>query len=141
MSPRIGIEGHGFPKFEREINNFTNDMIRGIKRVIAETAEMLVSQAKTLAPVDTGNLKNSIGARYFDDGLSAEVSVGADYALYIEFGTGIYALSGNGRKTPWVYFDKKRRQYVYTRGHAAQPFWAPSYVRAVRHFTNALNKI
>lgn len=39
------------------------------------------------APVDTGNLKRSIGLEIVDGGLSAEIGAMADYAPYVEWGT------------------------------------------------------
>ncbi|ABS23171.1 MULTISPECIES: hypothetical protein [Bacillus cereus group] len=38
-----------------------------------------------------------------------------DNAIYEEFGTGIYAEKG-GRKTPWVYKDKRTGKFYRTRG-------------------------
>lgn len=45
--------------------------------------------AKTLAPTDEGNLKNSIS--YNIAGLDLEITVSANYAAYVEFGTRRYA--------------------------------------------------
>ena len=50
------------------------------------------------------------------------------YPVYVEYGTGIYAAEGNGRKSPWVWRDKNGK-YHFT--HGIKP----------RHFMrNALNK-
>ena len=43
--------------------------------------------AKTRAPVDTGNLKNSISVTLGDAGLAAEIGPTARYGIYLEYGT------------------------------------------------------
>jgi len=134
-----GVISVGFGNFERAVNKFEKHLIRQVKRVIAETAEKLVAQAKALAPVADGNLKSSIDVTYAQGGLTAIVRVGAEYAVYVEYGTGIYAVKGNGRKDPWVYF--KNGRYYYTRGMKAQPFWNPSLEVAMKHFRDEMNKL
>ena len=49
----------------------------------------------------------------------------AEYAPYVELGTGIYAKNGDGRKTPWVYCDDKGN-YHKTAGRRATPFLEPA---------------
>lgn len=54
-------------------------------RAIAKTARDIERDAKAIVPVDTGNLKNSIGT---DTGeLSAVIGPTADYGVYVEEGT------------------------------------------------------
>lgn len=55
-------------------------------KVVRKTAKDIEGTAKSIAPVDTGNLKNSIGSQ--DVGpLEAEVRATANYAVYLETGT------------------------------------------------------
>lgn len=54
--------------------------------VVAKTAHDLEANAKAQAPVDTGNLRNSIQSRPMGP-LAWEVAVGAEYGLYVEMGT------------------------------------------------------
>lgn len=56
-----------------------------VSDAVALTAYSIESGAQATAPVDTGNLKNSIGAD--PDGLEATVTAGAKYADYVERGT------------------------------------------------------
>jgi HK97 gp10 family phage protein len=137
----IGIEMDGVRQFERAVDRFEKRFINAVKRVVTETAELIQSQAQALAPVDDGDLKQSIEIRYFNRGLSAEIIVGAEYGIYVEYGTGIYALEGNGRKTPWVYWSEKLGRYVYTRGMKAQPYWTPAIEVGSKHFERELNKL
>ena len=55
------------------------------RRVIAKTAHDIEGTAKQMAPVDTGAMRNSIGADV--RGLSAEIGPTVSYAPYVEFGT------------------------------------------------------
>lgn len=135
----MGIEGFGDKRFEIGVKEYERRVIKQIKRIIKETTELIVSQAKALAPVDLGNLRDSIDARYSQGGLRATVTVGANYAVYIEFGTGIYAVKGNGRKDGWTYF--KNGQFYYTKGMHAQPFWFPSLDMAHKYFSREMKKL
>lgn len=49
-----------------------------------------------------------------------EIYIGTNkpYAPYVELGTGIYATDGQGRKSPWIWFDKNGRAH-WTRGMKA----------------------
>ncbi|PAD58257.1 hypothetical protein CHH92_20910 [Bacillus sonorensis] len=132
--------GRNIRRFNRAVDSFRDRVIRRVKRIIAETAEIIYGQAVALAPVEDGNLKNSIEVNYYDGGLKAKITVGASYAIYVEFGTGIYAEEGNGRKTPWVYFDEKLGRYVFTRGMRAQPFFFPAVEAGARYFERKMNR-
>jgi len=138
---KIGIEMDGIRQFERTIKRFEREYIKAVKRVIAGTAQLIKSQAQALAPVDDGNLRKSIEIRYWNKGLSAEIIVGAAYGIYVEYGTGIYAKKGNGRKDPWVYWSEKLGRFVYTRGMKAQPYWTPAIEAGSRYFEREMNKL
>lgn len=56
---------------------------------------------------------------------SAIVYCSAPYAKYLEYGTGIYAVAGDGRKTPWG-FVSNTGVYIWTQGMSAHPFMYPS---------------
>ena len=75
--------------------------------------------AKKLCPVDTGNLRNSITHTVDEEEPAAYIGSNAEYAAYVELGTGKY-VSG-GRPTPWVYQDEKGNWHR-THGQKAQPY-------------------
>ena len=52
---------------------------------VAEKAQERCAAAKARAPVDTGELRNSISAQA--DGLTARVAADCPYAAAVEFGT------------------------------------------------------
>ncbi len=53
--------------------------------IIAAGAEAVSQSAKSMCPVDTGALRDSIGVSM--EGNRAEISANTDYAAYVEFGT------------------------------------------------------
>ncbi|MED4461860.1 HK97-gp10 family putative phage morphogenesis protein [Metabacillus fastidiosus] len=109
-----------------------------VKRIVAETAYIIQSNARSLAPVDDGNLRSSIEVQLLEGGLTARVTVSAHYAIYVEYGTGIYAKNGDGRTTPWTYYSTKLGRYVTTRGQRPQEFWGPAVDIGERHFRQAV---
>lgn len=58
-----------------------------VKKAIRVNGAELQKKAQAKAPVDTGQLKRSIGLEITDGGLTAEVEPGVDYAAYQEYGT------------------------------------------------------
>ncbi|WP_061576052.1 HK97 gp10 family phage protein [Bacillus licheniformis] len=65
----------------RAVNSFSDRVHDRVKRIIAETAEIIVGQAVATAPVDDGNLKNSIEVNYSHGGFKAKITVGASYGI------------------------------------------------------------
>ena len=72
----------------------------------------------------TGNLRNSITHRVVPDERAVYIGTDAEYAAYVELGTGKYAESG-GRPTPWVYQDDNGNWH-HTHGQRAKPYLKPA---------------
>ena len=132
---------YGSKKLQRAVEKWKDDIIEDIKRVVVETAATIESTAKALAPVDSGYLRQSITVEIMDGGLKAKVTVDSEYAIFIEFGTGIYAANGDGRKDGWVYYNEKYGEYVYTKGSPAQPFWFPALKEGAKYFDREMAKV
>lgn len=62
------------------------DTTRKAGQAVRKAATDIEAGAKAIAPVDTGNLRNSIGTSMHGP-LSAEVGPTAHYGIYVEFGT------------------------------------------------------
>lgn len=86
------------------------------EQFLEEVGGEVEAQTKRNTKVDTGKTKGSWEHRV-DTG-KMEVQVGSRYqnALWEEFGTGIYALNGDGRKTKWVYKSPKDGKFYATVG-------------------------
>ena len=76
----------------------------------ASTAANVLTETDT---IDTGRLKNSISSAVVENEQAVYIGTNVEYAIWHEFGTGIYAESG--RKTPWVFKDKDGELH-WTRG-------------------------
>lgn len=98
-----------------------------IVSAMQDACDLVEGSAKYKAPKDTGALKRSITNRVevIGNEVSGIVFTPLEYAPYQEYGTGLFAENGNGRKTPWVYKDDKGK-YHYTHGQHPQPFMRPA---------------
>lgn len=77
------------------------------EKFLTEAALVIESQVKQNTAVDTGQLKGSWD--HIVDISKGEAIIGSplENAVWEEFGTGEYALNGNGRKGGWFYKDAK----------------------------------
>lgn len=94
-----------------------------ISKALNKACLVVENEAKRLCPVDTGDLRNSI-THEVDDGVGI-VGTNKEYAPYVEYGTGIFAVEGNGRDTPWSYQDDEGNWHT-TIGQKPQPFLEPA---------------
>lgn len=88
---------------------------KGLK-FLAEASSLIVSQTQKNTRVKTGKLKNSWNFKIDDKELLSKVGSEEENALWEEFGTGEYALNGDGRKTKWKYKDDMTGKWFLTRG-------------------------
>ncbi len=72
-----------------------------------EAAYVIESQAKQNTAVDTGQTKNAWSHTVNTSKGEALVGNPLENAVWEEYGTGEYALYGNGRKGGWTYVDKE----------------------------------
>ena len=116
-----------FAEMSVEIHDNNKEVSDNIKAALLRGLETcgLVAEgyAKKLAPVDTGNLRNSITHQVDEEEPAAYIGSDAEYASYVCLGTGKYA--EGGRPTPWVYQDAKGK-FHWTAGNKAKPFLKPA---------------
>lgn len=137
----MSVTQFGSSKLQRAIERWGNSVLDDAKRAVIDTASLIQGQARALAPVDTGYLRQSIEVEVLDGGLKAVVTVGAEWAIYIEYGTGIYATKGGGNEDGWVYYNEKWGKFVYTRGNRPTPFWFPALKEGAKYFDREMSKI
>lgn len=91
--------------------------------------------------IDTGNLAGSIKHKIEKKGDNFVLYVFTDveYGIYIEYGTGIYAENGMGRKPGW-YYQTPDGKYHFTEGLTPTPFLRPAYDDNVGKFYEYLIK-
>lgn len=108
-----------------------------VEKALEECGLVAEGYAKKLAPVDTGNLRNSISHKVDLEEPAVYVGSNSLYAAYQEFGTGIY--TDGGRDTPWVYQDAKGNWH-WTRGNKAQPFLKPAVADHAKQYRQIIEQ-
>ncbi|WP_337983740.1 HK97-gp10 family putative phage morphogenesis protein [Lysinibacillus sp. C5.1] len=110
-------------KLLRAAQRFEEGILDKVSDIVYETARLIQTEAKALAPVDDGSLRDSIEMKMLGK-YNAVVTVGAHYAIWVEWGTGIYAQGPGGsraKKIPWTYYSLKLGRYLTTEGMKPQP--------------------
>lgn len=79
-----------------------------------EAAQLVEGKVADNTPVDTGQLKGSWDYKVYEHKGEAVIGSPLENAIWNEFGTGQYALHGDGRKTPWKYQDVKGEWHTTT---------------------------
>lgn len=98
--------------------------ITKVQDSLSKATLLVEKEAKQNAPKDTGALRRSITSKV--EGLEGTVFTPLEYASYIEYGTGLFAEVGNGRKkVPWNYKDDEGNWHS-TSGMKPQPFMRPA---------------
>lgn len=110
------------------VDMLTAKLDDAVYSVVVEGCLMIENEAKQRCPVDTGILRNSITHEVERENGKIRGTVGTnlDYAPYVEFGTGLFAEAGDGRKTRWSYQDSKG-EWHSTLGQKPQPYLRPAY--------------
>lgn len=94
------------------------------KALESAAKNIVQAEAKTLCPVDTGRLRNSISERTIQtkNETYSEVFTNLEYAPYVEFGTGIRGEMSTYNK----YMGSEITYRQDWQGHPAQPFLYPA---------------
>lgn len=102
---------------------------------------LVEAEAKKKCPVDDGQLRNSIQSKVTDKDsmVDGEIFTNVAYAPYVEFGTGLFAEKGNGRKDPWKYQDAKGEWHT-TIGNNPQPFLRPALYEKEKEILNIIKE-
>ena len=94
-------------KFENNTIKIQDDLKEKSIAFLYEAGGELLSQVQRNTRTDTGQLKNSWKLVVDEREMKAVVGSPLENAIWEEYGTGEYALNGDGRKSPWVYKDVK----------------------------------
>jgi hypothetical protein len=124
---------------ERAINKLKSYQIgigEALENHIKELTEKGFEYMISIVKIESGELKNSISWEYDKINQKGTIKVGAEYAIFVEYGTGIvgannphpemkegwkYDVNSHGMHG-WWYFDEKQNRYRWTRGQKANAF-------------------
>lgn len=132
----MGIEIKGVNSLCDKLENLNNNIDRNVRSKVEMLAQEISDEAKDLAPVDTGFLRENIywSVEDKENRVEAEIVSNADYGGYVEFGTGKVGESAGlvreginltYRQTPWRYKDEEGKWH-YTEGMKPQPYLYPA---------------
>lgn len=100
MNSQVTFEG--IEKITAMLEGIVSD--EQIEKAMGQACALVERAAKTKAPKEDGELRRSITSKV-ENGVGI-VYTPYEIAPYIEYGTGLYAEEGNGRKeVPWVYVE------------------------------------
>ena len=118
----MSIEFEGLENVLEAISEL--DDIQELDAVLGRACALVERSAKQNAPKGTGELRRSITSKI--EGTKGIVYTPLEYAPYVEYGTGLFAEGGNGRKdVPWWYQDDKG-EWHSTSGQHPQPYLRPA---------------
>lgn len=126
----------GADKLFRQLDEIKNI---DLKPIIENATARVRDEARKKAPVDTGELQNSIRYRVEekeDGNYLGIIFSNAEHAPYIEFGTGPVGEANHKGISPevnpmysptgWAYYDPDLQKFIGTRGQPARPFMYPA---------------
>lgn len=111
-----------FKDFSINVKAAMNDIAPAI---LEEVCGELETQTKRNTKVVTGKTKNAWTHHVKSSGNNTVGTVGntEENSIWEEFGTGDYALNGNGRKGGWFYVDEKGKGHFTHGKHPRRPLW------------------
>lgn len=104
-------------KFEDNRIEVKGSIDKAVMAFLHEISGEVVAKTQDNSRVDSGQTKNSYTYNIEQNAAGAESKIGSplENAIWEEFGTGEYALHGDGRKGGWFYEDEKGEGH-FTRG-------------------------
>lgn len=111
--------------YESDVDKFINILAQNRLNFLTAAGELLKRNARLLCPVGQlygGNLRQDIDYIVIEKFDGVQYGNKLEYAIYVNKGTGIFAADGDGRQTPWVYFDPKSNEYYRTEGQKPVPY-------------------
>ncbi len=116
--PKVKIVG--VEKLQKKLRK--NVDMEEVKKVVRHNGAEMQAKVQRNAPIDTGNLRRSVGLEIRDNGLTAESEATAEYAGYVEYGTRYMkaqpymrpAFEEQKDKTPGICYEHRGRDVKVT---------------------------
>ena len=124
MAKRIQFKVTGDDKLRLTFKNLENT---DFSKPLRQSGELVRRSAVLHVPFGTGRLGRAILVMdHYPHENAVRVVAATHYAPYVEYGTGLFAAKGDGRKdVPWVYQDEKG-EFHSTIGMHPHPFMHPA---------------
>lgn len=139
MSEKISVDVFSRKSISEAIERMKvlQDKIEGDhQKSVQELTQIGYEYMMLLVKVESGELADSITWEFDEKSNTGRIKVGADYAIFVEYGTGIvgannphpepapgwtYDVNEHGEKG-WTYWDEKQQRYRWTKGQPASAF-------------------
>ena len=113
-----------FHDYSIEVKARINDaMIAALHEASGEIVSQTVRNYDSAHRVATGQTKGSFTYAVDESKLESQIGSPLENAIWEEFGTGVYALNGDGRKTAWRYQDEKGDWHTTTGKKGTRAFY------------------
>lgn len=115
----------------------------GIVAFLHEVGSTTLKHVHRNSRVDTGNTKGSYDYVVDEGENESTVIIGSplENAIWEEFGTGEYALHGDGRKGGWTYKSKKDGKFYHTYGKTPKQPLTKAFQTTAPKIKNQLAKV
>ena len=132
---RITVKIQGQDKLIKKLEAFGKEGVKMIEDTTKINAQDIEAEAKRLAPVDNGDLKQNIKAQSIDT-LNYVVTAYMPYSAYQEFGTGSLAEIPEEMQEIANQFNKHQNRYSIP----PQPFMYPAFVKVRKQYPKDLEQ-
>lgn len=114
-----------FSKFEKILLSLSKDAEKEAEKIVIKSIENCKGNAKLKVRVDTGYLRNSIHSSIYNKNgkIEGTVTTKAEYAPYVEFGTGQTGEKTNENQEVSINYRADWK------GQKAQPYLYPAFVQ------------
>ena len=123
----MAVEFEGLDEILESLDKLADT--KQLNDTMGQVCALVERDAKQKAPKRSGALRRSIDSKVEVDSnnIKGIVFTPLEYAPYVEYGTGLFAEGGNGRKdVPWAYEDEKTGKLIFTSGQNPQPYMRPA---------------
>lgn len=139
-----GWDTSDLDRFVRDLSKAPEKTENLAKVVVKKIAFDTVAGAQSRVRVDTGNLKNSIGQDFTEDGMGFEAGPTANYGADIEYGTRPHEIKARNAKTLHYvdgdgldHFPKR----VWHPGTAPYPYMRPAFDAAITPLDDIMGQV
>ena len=126
-------------KFKHYSKNIVIKSDKGLKDIANDIKDQSRSNVRTEDVLDSGELLGSHYVRKIGF-LTYQTGISAPYAIFPEFGTGIYNMFGRGRTDGWHYFDISSGEWVFTYGQRPKLFFSDALEKVIPTFSEVMIK-
>lgn len=134
---KLHFNGSKLKRFQSSLRKDIENFKKEQKLLVARTTAVWDNTAKELAPSDTGYLRRNLTftpPRIRNGIIKSNVESGAEYSVYVEFGTGDTGMATNKNTKETVTYTKGFK------GQKAQPFFYPAVYKAEEYFNKEVKE-